>query len=85
MDKELAERLEKLESHQAHLEHLVDQLNEVVRDQGRQLTKIQSQQQREYAAIDPVGAARFERPGSAVACDADVDRIPAMVVLVLLD
>ncbi len=46
MDNELAERLQKIESHLAHLEHLYEQLNEVVLDQGRQLSKMRAQQQR---------------------------------------
>jgi uncharacterized coiled-coil protein SlyX len=46
MDNELAARLEKIESHLAHLEHLYEQLNQVVLDQGRQLAKQRTQQQR---------------------------------------
>jgi uncharacterized coiled-coil protein SlyX len=41
MDTALAERLQTLESHIAHLERQYEQLNEVVIEQGRALTKIQ--------------------------------------------
>jgi uncharacterized coiled-coil protein SlyX len=41
MDTALAERLQTLESHLAHLERQYEQLNEVVIEQGRVLTKIQ--------------------------------------------
>jgi uncharacterized coiled-coil protein SlyX len=40
-----SERLEKIESNMAHLEHLVDQLNQVVVEQGRTIQRLQSQQQ----------------------------------------
>lgn len=46
MDDEVAERLKRMESTIAHLEHLTERLNEVVTDQGREL----SQLKRKYLA-----------------------------------
>jgi len=60
MDKEIAERLEKLESHLAHLEHLYDQLNQVVLDQSRQLTKMQSLQQKVSQTIENLELERIK-------------------------
>lgn len=37
------ERFQKLESHIAELEHLVDQLNQVVVEQGKQLRRLAAQ------------------------------------------
>ena len=41
MDKALALRLEKIESHLTHLEEQFDQLNQVVIEQGKQLSRMQ--------------------------------------------
>ncbi|MDB6018939.1 MAG: hypothetical protein JWR19_3428 [Pedosphaera sp.] len=60
MDQELAERLEKLESNLAHLEHLCDQLNQVVLAQGRQLTKMQTMQQRISQTVETIEMDRIK-------------------------
>jgi uncharacterized coiled-coil protein SlyX len=60
MDKELSERLEKLESHLAHLEHQYDQLNQVVLEQGRQLTKFQLLQQRVSQTVESIELERIK-------------------------
>ncbi len=39
------DRLVRIESNVAHLEHLVEQLNQVVVDQAKQLARLQGQQQ----------------------------------------
>jgi uncharacterized coiled-coil protein SlyX len=60
MDKELAERLEKIESHVAHLEHLYEQLNQVVLEQGRELTRMQAQQQRISRTVETMELERIK-------------------------
>ncbi len=40
---ESSERMEKIESHLAHLEHQYEQLNTVVIEQGRLLTRLQKE------------------------------------------
>jgi uncharacterized coiled-coil protein SlyX len=60
MDQALAERLEKLESNLAHLEHLCDQLNQVVLAQGRQLTKMQTMQQRISQTVETIEMDRIK-------------------------
>src|SRR5262245_60649096 len=52
MDRELSERLKKVESNLAHLEHLYDQLNQVVLEQTRVLSKLVAQQQRISQAFE---------------------------------
>jgi uncharacterized coiled-coil protein SlyX len=46
MDQDLSVRLERIESNMAHLERLCEQLNEVLLDHSKQLTKVAAQQQR---------------------------------------
>jgi uncharacterized coiled-coil protein SlyX len=60
MDQELAERLAKLETHVAHLEHLYDQLNQVVLDQNRKLSKIGAQQQKLSQTIESIEIDRIK-------------------------
>jgi uncharacterized coiled-coil protein SlyX len=60
MDKAVAERLEKIESHLAHLEHLCDQLNQVVVEQGRQLSKLQLLQQRVSQTVEAMELDRIK-------------------------
>jgi uncharacterized coiled-coil protein SlyX len=60
MDREIAERLEKIESHLAHLERLCEQLNEVIVEQGRQLGRITSQQQRLSQSVETIELDRIK-------------------------
>jgi uncharacterized coiled-coil protein SlyX len=60
MDQETAERLEKLETNLAHLEHLCDQLNQVVLEQGRQLMKMQTHQQKISQTIETIELERIK-------------------------
>jgi uncharacterized coiled-coil protein SlyX len=46
MDSEHAERLTKIESHLAHLEHQLEQMNQVIIAQGRELARLKTWQQR---------------------------------------
>ena len=64
MDKELSERLEKLESNFAHLEHQYDQLNQVVLEQSRQLTKMQALQQRVSQTVESIELDRIKSTNS---------------------
>jgi uncharacterized coiled-coil protein SlyX len=52
MDPELAERLRRIESHLAQIEHLCDQLNEVVVDHGKRLSKLAATQARLAQTIE---------------------------------
>jgi uncharacterized coiled-coil protein SlyX len=60
MDQEIAERLEKLETNLAHLEHLCDQLNQVVLEQGRQLMKMQTHQQKLSQTVETIELERIK-------------------------
>jgi uncharacterized coiled-coil protein SlyX len=60
MDPDLAERLTRLESHFTHLEHLYEQLNQVVLDQGRQLTKLTAQQSRITETVESIERERIK-------------------------
>ena len=51
MADENSKRVEKLESHVAHLEHQIEQLNEVVIEQGKLLTRLKKEVQRQSAAM----------------------------------
>jgi len=51
MADENSQRLEKLESHVAHLEHQVEQLNEVVVEQGKLLDKLKKEIQRQSSSL----------------------------------
>ena len=59
MDKELADRLEKLETNLAHLDHQYDQLNQVVLEQSRQLTKLLALQQKLSETMENIESERI--------------------------
>ncbi len=46
-----SQRMEKLESHIAHLEHQVEQLNEVIIEQGKLLEKLKKEIQRQSSSL----------------------------------
>jgi SlyX protein len=54
MPDENSERFEKLESYVAHLEHQVEQLNEVVVEQGKLLEKLKKEIQRQSSSLQTV-------------------------------
>ena len=60
MDEELLRRLENLESHLAHLEHQYDQLNQVVLEQGKQLTRLQATQQKVSQTVETMELDRIK-------------------------
>jgi SlyX protein len=52
MNDETAERFARLESHLAHLEHQVEQLNEVVIEQGKTIDRLVKQMQMQSRALE---------------------------------
>ncbi|MEW6307119.1 MAG: SlyX family protein [Verrucomicrobiota bacterium] len=52
MAESIEERLVKIESHLAHVEKLVEELNGVVVEQGKQIARLQSQQQQIAATVE---------------------------------
>ena len=63
MPDENSQRMEKLESHVAHLEHQVEQLNEVIIEQGKLLEKLKKEIQRQSSSLQ---ALELERVRSNV-------------------
>jgi uncharacterized coiled-coil protein SlyX len=60
MEKVNSERIEKLESNLAHLEHQVEQLNEVVIEQGRLILRMKKEVQRQSAAMQTLELERMK-------------------------
>ncbi len=60
MNDEVAERFTRLESTIAHLEYLTEQLNGVVTEQGRQLTQLRKQMQRQSQALETMELERIK-------------------------
>lgn len=52
--------IQKLESNMAHLEHQYDQLNEVVMEQGRQLSRLMSSHQKVSLAVETIELERIK-------------------------
>jgi uncharacterized coiled-coil protein SlyX len=64
MENELARRLEKMESSLAHLEHQYDQLNQVVLEQSKQLSKLQALQQKVSQTVENIELERIKDTNS---------------------
>lgn len=60
MPDENSRRIEKLESHVAHLEHQVEQLNEVVIEQGKLLDKLRKEIQRQSGSLQTLELERMK-------------------------
>jgi len=60
MDSENAQRLEKLETHVAHLEHQVEQLNQVIIEQGRLLEQLKKTAQRQATTLETLELDRIK-------------------------
>jgi uncharacterized coiled-coil protein SlyX len=60
METALAERLQTLESHVAHLERQYEQLNEVVIEQGRALSRIQKELAKTSDAVQTMELERIK-------------------------
>jgi len=52
MELTLEERLLRVETSMAHLEHLCEQLNKVVTDQNKTITRLQAMQQKLSTAVE---------------------------------
>jgi SlyX protein len=60
MPDEKSQRLDKLESHLAHLEHQVEQLNEVVIEQGKLLDRLKKETQRQSGLMQALELERIK-------------------------
>ena len=60
MADENSKRVEKLESHLAHLEHQVEQLNDVVVEQGKLLDRLKKEVQRQSTAMQTMELERIK-------------------------
>ena len=60
MTNETSQRLERIEASLAHLEHQVEQLNEVIIGQGKELDGLKKQVQRQAATMDSLEMDRIK-------------------------
>ncbi len=60
MKDESFQRLERLEANLAHLEHQVEQLNEVILGQGKELDGLKKQMQRQAATMETLEMDRIK-------------------------
>jgi uncharacterized coiled-coil protein SlyX len=60
MNNETSERLQKLESHVAHLEHQVEQLNDVIVDQGKLIDRLRREVQRQSEILQTAELERIK-------------------------
>ena len=56
----MPERLQKLEANVAHLEHQVEQLNEVIIEQGKLLERLKKEVQRQSTAMQTLELERIK-------------------------
>jgi uncharacterized coiled-coil protein SlyX len=60
MQDDIHERLNQLESHLMHVERLCEQLNQVVLEQSRQITKLMAHQQRLSESVETMELERIK-------------------------
>ena len=60
MNDETSQRIEKLEASVAHLEHQVEQLNEVIIEQGKLLERLKKEVQRQSTAMQTLELERIK-------------------------
>lgn len=60
MKDETSERLRRIEAHLAHLEHQVEQLNEVVIEQGKLVERLKKEVQRQSNAMQTLELERIK-------------------------
>jgi uncharacterized coiled-coil protein SlyX len=60
MAENAAERLTRLEAHVTHLERLCEQLNAVIADQGREVTRLKKQQARIADSVESIELERIK-------------------------
>jgi len=64
MNDETAQRLERIEAHVAHLERQVEQLNEVVIEQGKSLDQLKKLAQRQAKTMEALELERIKATNS---------------------
>jgi uncharacterized coiled-coil protein SlyX len=60
MNDEISTRLGKIESHVAHLEHQVEQMNAVIVEQDKLLTRLKKEMQRQSSAMETIEMERIK-------------------------
>ncbi len=60
MNDEISTRLGKIESHVAHLEHQVEQMNGVIVEQDKLLTRLKKEMQRQSSAMETIEMERIK-------------------------
>lgn len=60
MNEEISQRLERVEAHAAHLERQVEQLNEVVIEQGKLVDRLKKEVQRQSATMETLELERMK-------------------------
>lgn len=60
MENESSQRIERLEAHAAHLERLVEQLNEVIIEQGKLVARLKKEVQRQSATMETLELERMK-------------------------
>jgi uncharacterized coiled-coil protein SlyX len=60
MSEEISTRLGKIESHIAHLEHQVEQMNAVIVEQDKLLTRLKKEMQRQSSAMETIEMERIK-------------------------
>lgn len=60
MSDEITQRFEKLEAHVAHLERQVEQLNEVIIEQGKLVERLKKETQRTSSAMETMELERIK-------------------------
>ncbi len=64
MDTALSDRLQKLESSLAHIEHLFEELNKVVTEQSRVISRLQSQHRQVSETVRTIELERIRATNS---------------------
>ena len=60
MSEEISQRLERVEAHVAHLERHIEQLNEVIIEQGKLVDRLKKEVQRQSAAMETLELERMK-------------------------
>ena len=60
MNNETSQRLEKIEANFAHLEHQVEQLNQVIIEQGKVVEMLRRQAQKQSQALESIELERIK-------------------------
>ena len=60
MNDDTLQRLQKIEAHVAHLEHQVEQLNDVIIEQGKTIEQLKKQLQRQATTLESIELDRIK-------------------------